>query len=83
MAFALLWAIAIFVTGVANLIWPTYGHGFLQMMASLYPGYKATASFGQVIVGTIYGLVDAAISAAIFAWLYNQFVPGDQKAEIP
>ena len=38
----------------------------------LYPGYDATASFGQVIVGTLYGLVDGAVGGAIVAWLYNR-----------
>jgi hypothetical protein len=67
----LLWAVAMFLTGLANMIWPTYGQEFLQVMDSIYPGYQATASFGQVIVGSLYGLVDAAVGGAVFAWLYN------------
>jgi hypothetical protein len=43
--------------GLANLIWPSYGQAFLNAMVSLYPGYDATASFGEVIVGTLYGVV--------------------------
>ena len=43
----------------------------LDMMASVYPGYQATASFGQVLIGTLYGVVDGAVIGAIFAWLYN------------
>ncbi len=71
-SFALVWGVlAMFVTGLANMIWPTYGQDFLQAMASIYPGYKATASFGQVIVGSLYGVVDAAIIGAVFAWIYN------------
>lgn len=68
---ALLWAVAMFLTGLANMIWPTYGQDFLQVMDSIYPGYEATASFGQVIVGSLYALVDAAVAGAAFAWLYN------------
>ena len=64
---------AIFLTGVANLIWPDYGQAFLEMMASVYPGYQATASFGQVLIGTLYGVVDGAVGGAVFAWLYNFF----------
>jgi hypothetical protein len=71
LAAALFWGGAILITGVANLIWPGYGQAFLQLVASTYPGYKATASFGQVVIGTLYGLVDGAIGGAIFAWLYN------------
>jgi hypothetical protein len=55
-----------------NLVWPSYGREFLQLVASIYPGYHATPSFGQVIVGTLYALVDGAVGGAIFAWLYNR-----------
>jgi hypothetical protein len=69
----IIWGVlAMFLTGMANLIWPGYGQGFLDAMASLYPGYHATASFGQVIVGTLYGALDAVIVGALFAWLYNR-----------
>ncbi len=67
----LIWGVAMFLVGVANLIWPAYGGAFLEMVASIYPGYTATASFGQVIFGTLYGLLDGAIGGAVFAWLYN------------
>jgi hypothetical protein len=76
MAFALglVWGIlGMFLTGIANLVWPGYGQEFLTLMASLYPGYDATASVGEVIVGTLYGIVDGAIVGAVFAWLYNRF----------
>ena len=69
---ALAWGIlGMFVTGLANLIWPGYGQAFLDVMASLYPGYTATASFGQVIIGVLYGILDGAVAGAVFAWLYN------------
>lgn len=71
---AIIWGIlAMFLTGLANLIWPGYARAFLEVMASVYPGYHATASFGQVIVGTLYGLLDGAVAGAVFAWLYNRF----------
>ena len=69
---ALSWGIlGMFLTGLGNLIWPGYGQAFLDVMASLYPGYRATASLGQVIIGTLYGVVDGAVAGAVFAWLYN------------
>jgi len=70
-AFAVVWGAAIFLTGVGNLMSSTYGREFLLVISSIYPGYKATASFGQVIIGTTYAVVDAAIAGAVFAWLYN------------
>lgn len=75
-ALALVWGgLAMFVIGVANLIWPGYGRGFLDVMASVYPGYTGDATFGQVIVGSLYGALDGAIAGALIAWLYNRFSP--------
>jgi len=69
----LVWGgLGMFLVGVCNLLWPTYGAGFLEVMASIYPGYHGTASFGQVIIGTLYGIVDGAVAGAVFAWLYNR-----------
>lgn len=67
----ILWALAILITGIANLIWSGYGVGFLQIMASVYPGYHAARSIGDLIVGTLYALVDGAFCGLVFGWLYN------------
>lgn len=70
---ALIWGVlAMLLTGLANLIWPAYGSDFLRVMASVYPGYDATPSLAQVVVGTAYGLVDGAVAGAVVAWLYNR-----------
>jgi hypothetical protein len=61
------------VTALTNLIWGSYGQQFLQSMASVYPGYHATRSIVEVIVGALYGFVDGVIAGAVYAWLYNQF----------
>ena len=71
LAAGLFWGGAILITGVANLIWPGYGQAFLLLAASIYPGYSGASSLGQVVIGTLYGLVDGAIGGAVFAWLYN------------
>ena len=77
----MLWGVLVmFLTGVANLIWDGYGQGFLEVMSSVYPGYKATAGFGQVLIGTLYGLLDGTVCGAIFAWLYNRFAGGTASA---
>ncbi len=70
-ALAILWAGMIFLVGVANLIWPTYGKTFLVMLASIYPGYHAAGTLGDAISGSLYALVDAAIFGLILGWLYN------------
>ncbi len=78
MASGILWGFAMLGTGLANLVWGNYGQQFLQTMASVYPGYHATRSIAEIIVGTLYGAVDGFIAGAVFAWLYNQFAkPGN------
>ena len=72
-SFALLWGGAVFITESANLIWPTYGIAFLEILASVYPGYQGTASFGQVLVGTLSGLLDGFVGGLVLGWLYNLF----------
>ena len=67
----LIWGGAILVVGLANLIWPGYGQAFLDLLASIYPGYHPGTSIGSVIAGTLYGLVDGTIGGLIFGWLYN------------
>lgn len=79
---SLIWGGAIFIVAVANLVWPSYGIAFLNVVASIYPGYNSGSGIGSVITGTFLGLVDGAIGGAIFGWLYNilsQRFPGSAK----
>lgn len=62
---------AILIVASANLIWPSYGRTFLDLAASIYPGYQPGAGVDSVITGTLYGLVDGAIAGALLGWLYN------------
>lgn len=68
---ALFWGAAILIVAVANSIFSNYGLAFLELAASIYPGYQPTPSIGSVVTGTLYGLVDGAIAGAVFGWLYN------------
>ncbi len=67
----LFWGAAIFLVASANLVWPNYGHAFLEVLASIYPGYHPGTTLGSVVTGTLYGLADGAIAGALFGWLYN------------
>jgi len=70
---ALVWGVlAVFLVGLANLLWPPYGEHFLSFLASVYPGYNGESTFGQVLIATGYGLVDGAVCGFIFGWLYNK-----------
>jgi hypothetical protein len=77
----IIWGAVLLLVTLANVIWPTYGHAFLQSVVSIYPGYHP-GSILSVIIGTLYGLVDGAIAGALFAWVYNLFArrPSGQKA---
>ena len=65
------WGAAILIVALANLIWPSYGRAFLDLAASIYPGYRPGSGLGSVITGTLYALVDGAVAGAVIAWLYN------------
>jgi hypothetical protein len=69
---ALLWGGCLLSVGLVNLIVPTYGARFLEMMSSVYPGFYATHTAGDVVVGTLVGSIDGAIAGALIAWLYNK-----------
>ena len=70
-ASGVLWALALLLVGMGNLVFPPYGEAFLRVMASVYPGYQLGTGTTGIAISTIYGLVDAAIAGAVFAWLYN------------
>jgi hypothetical protein len=70
---AILWGLCFLLVGLTNRIWPPYGGTFLELMSSVYPGYKAVAGFGNIVVGTLYAVLDGAVGGAVFAWVYNCF----------
>ena len=70
-AAGILWGGCILSVGLVNLAAPTYGTAFLQMASSIYPGFHNSHSFVDVIVGTLYGVVDAGFGGFIFGWIYN------------
>ena len=65
--------VSVLVVASVNLIWPVYGRAFLELAASLYPGYRPGSGVGSVITGTLYALVDGTIAGAVFGWLHNLF----------
>ena len=69
----LLWGAAVLFVGLINLAAPSYGTGFLQMVSSVYPGYHASRTIVDVVVGTCYGVVDGGVGGLVFGWLYNLF----------
>jgi hypothetical protein len=78
--------LVLFLTGLANMIWPGYGQPLLDMAAALYPGYSGAANFGQVIVGSLYAFVDGCVFGILVSFFYNRFAagtPADTGAAAP
>ncbi len=73
LALGIIWGLVMLATGLANMTWPEFGGSFLRVMASIYPGHSHDGSLYQVIIGSLYGMVDAFIAGGVFAWLYNLF----------
>ena len=77
---ALFWGAAILIVASANMIWPSYGRAFLDLVASIYPGYHTGSGIGPVITGTLYGMLDGGIGGVLFGWLYNLLARRFSKA---
>ncbi len=73
LAMGILWGGCLLFVGLINLASPSYGVNFLAGMSSVYPGFHAARTFGDVLVGTGYGVVDGGIGGFLFGWLYNVF----------
>lgn len=73
-AAAILWGLGMLLVTTINTIFPGYGIHFLQIVSSVYPGYEPVPGISSIVIGTLYGIIDAGIAGAIFAWLYNCFV---------
>jgi hypothetical protein len=63
---------------VLNLLFPPYGQRALETFSSVYPGYHATASFGQVLIAACYGTLDGGAAGCLVALVYNFFAPNVQ-----
>jgi hypothetical protein len=68
---AIVWGGCLLLVAIANAIWPTYGQAFLNVAASIYPGYKASRAFGDIVTGAVYAIVDGGIFGVIVGVIYN------------
>lgn len=76
----LLWGAAILCVGGIHLVVPDYGTNFLQAMSSVYPGLHSAGTVSSLVIGTMEGLIDGAISGFILASLYNAFAHAKTEA---
>jgi hypothetical protein len=77
---AVLWGGGILFVGLVNLVSASYGTAFLEWASSIYPGFRNSRSFADVLVGTGYGVVDGGVGGLLFGWLYNFFSRGSSTA---
>ena len=70
-------AVVTLVAGLAAMWRPGYGAGFLDLMASVNPGYANSGTVADLLVGTAYAFIDGGVLGWVFANLYNrQIVEG-------
>ena len=72
--FAIIWAGCVFLMALLNSVWPTYGRPFLDLVASIYPGFHP-GGIGGAVVGALYGALDGAVAGALLGWIYNRLSP--------
>ena len=70
---ALIWGVCFLFVSALNFLTPPYGQSFLEVMSSVYPGYKAVGTGGSVVIGTLYALLDGAVGGFLFGVIYNRF----------
>lgn len=81
LAGALVWGgYGIFLTGLGNMILPSYGEHFLLTFTSVYPGFHASRTWGDLLVGTAYGMADGGFGGFLLAWFYNLFAGGGKAS---
>ena len=73
---AIIWALCLFMVITLNMVTDSYGSEFLTVVGSIYPGYHQGTGISSIIIGSLYGFVDAGIGGLVFAWLYNLLVKG-------
>lgn len=70
LAGGILWGLSMFITTLVS-VGSGYGAAFLNMMASIYPGFAI--SVPGAFLGLLYGFVDAFIFLLLLGWIYNGF----------
>lgn len=70
LACGILWGASLIVMGIIAMIAPDYMGNFVRAVGSKYIGYNTTA-FG-ILIGGVWGFIDAGIGGLILAWLYNK-----------
>mgnify|MGYP001220481444 CR=1 FL=1 len=71
LAFGALWATVMFAVGLVRLVLTDYGQPFVEVMASIYPGYSGHGTFFEAIIGALYGGLGGSVLGFTLAWFYS------------
>lgn len=71
LAMGILWGGSLVVMGILAMVIPDYCADFVAAVGSKYIGY--TVTIPGLLLGGLWGFVDAGIGGLILAWLYNKF----------
>ncbi len=71
--FAIFWSFCLLCVGLPSLAGYGYGGALLEVAASIYPGFEADGTVGDLLLGVVFALIDGAIGGWLFAWVYNKF----------
>src|SRR3989304_10169760 len=67
-AFGIVWALGVVLLGLGAW-WFGWGDPIVELLSSIYRGYDESVL--GVLIGGLWGFVDAFIAGVIFAWIYN------------
>lgn len=70
LAFGVLWAGGVLVIGLIA-TYNGYGAEMINALGTIYLGLQTTLV--GVLIGTVWGFVDAFIGGYLLVWLYNKF----------
>ena len=71
LALGIMWSLGIAGISIVALMSEVYLHNIVEFLSSIYLGYSLSIS--GILIGMIWGFIDAAIGGLVFAWLYNKF----------
>ena len=70
LALGIMWSLGVLFLSITALISESYLHNFVEFLSSVYLGYSL--SLGGIVIGMVWGFLDAAIGGFLIAWLYNK-----------
>lgn len=71
LALGILWSGGIIFMGLTAMVC-SWAQPFVDVISVMYVGYSATVI--GILIGAVWGFIDAFIGGVVFAWLYNKLL---------